>query len=140
MNFTAPGPYPAGRNLIRKSMNVLIVEDNSGVRSLLRRALLGTASRVWECSDGADALQSYAEFHPDVVLMDLRMPGMDGLQATRQIRQSDPLAKVVVVTDYDDEDMRRAASEAGAYGYTLKQDLSELIELLHTLDSEPGDS
>ena len=121
-------------------MNVLIVEDNSGVRSLLRRALLGTASRVWECSDGADALQSYAEFHPDVVLMDLRMPGMDGLQATRKIRQSDPLAKVVVVTDYDDEDMRRAASEAGACGYTLKQDLSELIELLHTLDSEPGDS
>lgn len=120
-------------------MNVLIVEDNSGVRNLLRRALHGTASRVWECCDGADALKSYREFHPDVVLMDLRMPGMDGLQATRQIRQSDPLAKVVMVTDYDDEDMRRAASEAGACGYTLKQDLSELIKLLHTLNSEPGD-
>ena len=69
-------------------MNVLIVEDNSGVRSLLRRALLGTASRVWECSDGAEALHSYTEFHPDVVLMDIRMPQMDGLTATRQIHKS----------------------------------------------------
>jgi CheY-like chemotaxis protein len=120
-----------------KRMTVLIVEDNSGVRTLLRRALLGTASRVWECSDGADALQSYTDFHPDVVLMDIRMPRMDGLLATRQIRQSDPLAKVVMVTDYDDEDLRRAASAAGACGYTLKQDLSELVELLRSL--EPGE-
>ncbi len=60
-------------------MTVLIVEDNSGVRTLLRRTLQGTASRVWECSDGADALQSYTDYRPDVVLMDIRMPRMDGL-------------------------------------------------------------
>lgn len=119
-------------------MNVLIVEDNSGMRALLRRALLQTASRVWECGDGADALQSYKDHRPDVVLMDLRMPHMDGLIATRQIRETDPSAKVVMVTDYDDEDLRRAASAAGACGYTLKQDLSELIELLHSLNSQAG--
>jgi CheY-like chemotaxis protein len=117
-------------------MTVLIVEDNSGLRSLLRRALLGTASRVWECSDGADALQSYTDYRPDVVLMDIRMPRMDGLLATKQIRQSHPLAKIVMVTDYDDEDLRRAATAAGACGYTLKQDLSELIELLRSLEPE----
>ena len=66
-------------------MTVLIVEDNSGVRSLLRRALLGTACQVWECGDGADALPSYEEHRPDVVLMDIRMPRLDGLAATRQI-------------------------------------------------------
>ena len=111
-------------------MTILIVEDNSGVRSLLRRALLGTASQVWERSDGADALQAYAEHRPDVVLMDVRMPRMDGLRATRQILQSYPSAQIVIVSDYDDEDLRLAASAAGACGYTAKQDLSELINLL----------
>ena len=119
-------------------MTVLIVEDNSGVRALLRRALLETASQMWDCSDGADALQSYIAHRPDVVVMDIRMPRMDGLMATRQILQSDPWARVVMVSDYDDEDLRRAASAAGARGYTLKQDLSELIELLRSLNSEDG--
>jgi DNA-binding NarL/FixJ family response regulator len=117
-------------------MTVLIVEDNSGVRTLLRRALRETASRVWECSDGADALESYLAHRPDVVLMDIRMPRMDGLMATRQILQSDPSARVVMVSDYDDEDLRRAASAAGARGYTLKQDLSEMVEFLRALNSE----
>jgi CheY-like chemotaxis protein len=116
-------------------MTVLIVEDNAGMRSLLRRALAGTASQVWECSDGADALEAYEEHRPDVVLMDMRMPRMDGLKATRQIRQAYPSALIVIVSDYDDEDLRVAASAAGASGYTLKQDLSELINLLQALPS-----
>jgi CheY-like chemotaxis protein len=116
-------------------MTVLIVEDNSGVRSLLRRALVGTASQIWERSDGADALEAYTQHRPDVVLMDMRMPGMDGLRATRQICQSYPSAQIVIVSDYDDEDLRLAASAAGACGYTLKQDLSELINLLQALPS-----
>jgi DNA-binding NarL/FixJ family response regulator len=119
-------------------MTVLIVEDNSGVRTVVRRALLETASRVWECTDGADALEAYLAHRPDFVLMDIRMPRMDGLKATRQILQSDPSARVVMVSDYDDDDLRRAASAAGACGYTLKQDLSEMIELLRTLNSEGG--
>jgi CheY-like chemotaxis protein len=114
-------------------MTVLIVEDNAGMRSLLRRALAGTASQIWERSDGADALAAYQEHQPDIVLMDMRMPRMDGLKATQQIRRSYPNAQIVIVTDYDDEDLRLAASAAGACAYTLKQDLSELINLLQTL-------
>ena len=60
---------------------------------------------------------------PDIVLMDVRMPRMDGLAATRQIREFHPGARVVIVTDYDDEDLRKAAMEAGARGYVLKQNL-----------------
>jgi CheY-like chemotaxis protein len=116
-------------------MNVLIVEDNAGMRNLLRRAITGTADQIWERSDGADALEAYKEHKPDVVLMDMKMPRMDGLKATRQIRQAYPNAHIVIVSDYDDEDLRLAASAAGASAYTLKQDLSELINLLQALPS-----
>lgn len=114
-------------------MTVLIVEDNPGIRRLLRRAFIDIASAIWECSDGADALTVYADHRPDIVLMDVRMPRMDGLSATRQIRQFHPSARIVMVTDYDDEDLRSAASEAGACGYALKQNLTELPGIVCSL-------
>jgi CheY-like chemotaxis protein len=117
-------------------MTILIVDDNPGVRRMLRRAVLDTASAVWECLDGSEALAAYTDRRPDVVLMDIRMPGMDGLAATRQIRNFDPEARVVMVTDYDDEDLRKAASEAGACGYALKQNLTDLSGLIRSLSSE----
>ncbi len=107
-------------------MTVLIVEDNASVRRLLRRAVQRIATRVLECGDGAEALAVYSEQMPDVVLMDVRMPIMDGLAATRQIRKFDPTARIVIVTDCNDEETRTAASEAGASGYILKQDLTTL--------------
>jgi CheY-like chemotaxis protein len=114
-------------------MTVLIVEDNAGVRRLLRRAVLIIASDVWECEDGAEALEAYGAHRPDIVLMDVRMPRMDGLTATRQIRRIHSRARIVVVTDYDDDDVRSEAQAAGAVGYVLKQDLSELPELLTSI-------
>ena len=92
-------------------MKILIVDDNAGMRRLLRRAVAEAASDIWECSDGAQALAAYADWQPDVVLMDIRMPDVDGLAATRQIRQVYPSAKVVMVTDYDDYDLRIAAAK-----------------------------
>ena len=114
-------------------MTVLVVDDNPGVRRVLRRVVLDTASTVWECSDGGEALAAYADLRPDVVLMDVHMSNMDGLAATRQIRELHPEARVVMVTDYDDEDLRKAASEAGACGYTLKQNLTELPGLIRSI-------
>jgi len=116
-------------------MTVLIVEDNDGIRRLLRRALFEVASNILECRDGADALDAYVRHKPDVVLMDVRMPRVDGLTATRQIRQVDPSAKVVIVTDYDDEDLRVAAVEAGACDYALKQNLAVLPGLVRFVAS-----
>jgi CheY-like chemotaxis protein len=111
-------------------MTVLIVEDNASVRRLLRRVVQQIATEIWECADGAEALAVYRKQMPNVVLMDVRMPIMDGLTATRQIRKFDPDARVIIVTDCDDEDMRAAASEAGASGYVLKQDLTTLEALI----------
>ena len=114
-------------------MTVLIVEDNAGIRRLLRRAFADSATEIWECGDGSAALPLYEQHHPDVVLMDMRMPQMDGLTATRQIHKAHPSARIVIVTDYDDEDLRRAASEAGASGYALKQNLADLPRIISSL-------
>ncbi len=111
-------------------MKVLIVDDNPGIRRLLRRAVHGIAETIWDCSDGAQARTSYMHCKPDVVLMDIRMPKVDGLEATRQILGFDPSARIVIVTDYDDEDLRRAAAEAGACGYSLKEDVANLARML----------
>ena len=111
-------------------MKILIVEDNAGVRRLLRRVVGETASCIIECADGEDALAAYREQRPDIVLMDIRMPRVDGLAATRQIVEAYPSARIVVVTDYDDETLRRTAKEAGACAYALKQNLTDLAQLV----------
>jgi CheY-like chemotaxis protein len=117
-------------------MNILIVEDNSGVRRLLQRALAEVATNVWECSDGLYALAAYREHQPDIVLMDIRMPQIDGLMATRQIMEASPPARIVIVTDYDDDALRNAAREAGARAYVLKQNLTDLAQLAVSIACE----
>ena len=111
-------------------MTVLIVEDNASVRRLLRRAIQSVATDVWECADGSWALPSYRDHRPDIVLMDVRLPILDGIAATRLIRNFDAAARIIIVTDCDDEETRVEASEAGSCGYALKQDLTSLEALM----------
>jgi CheY-like chemotaxis protein len=113
-------------------MTILIVDDNAGVRRLLKRVIAEIGAAVVECSDGAHALAAYIEHRPDIVLMDVRMPLMDGLTATRQIRKHDSLARVVIVTDYDEDELRSLATESGAFGYIVKQNLTRLAELIRS--------
>jgi DNA-binding NarL/FixJ family response regulator len=91
---------------------------------------------VAEASDGREAVEKFHELHPDVVLMDLRMPQMDGTEATRAIRGEDPDARIIALTSYDgDQDIYRAL-EAGVRGYILKEMVhSEIVKAIRTVQS-----
>jgi len=119
-------------------MKLLIVDDNAGVRRLIRSIVLPLADDVRECADGAEALAGYTLQHPDVVLMDIEMKEVDGIEATRQITAADREAKVLIVTDYDDEELRQASVRAGACGYVLKQNLTDLVRLLEAMRQSTG--
>ena len=103
------------------------------MRSLIKSLVKALAPEVTECSDGARALAAYLHHQPDCVLMDIRMPQVDGIAATRQITARFPDACIVMLTDYDDAELREAAQSAGATAYLLKEELLTLPELLNQL-------
>jgi DNA-binding NarL/FixJ family response regulator len=119
-------------------MKFLIVDDNAAVRRLIRSIVLPLAGDICECTDGADALSAYLAQKPDVVLMDIRMNEVDGIRATKQIRAADGKARILIVTGFDDTELRQASMDAGACGYVLKDNLLELVRLLETIDSSEG--
>ncbi len=111
-------------------MNLMIVEDNKPMRRMIRSMVADLAERIDECGDGAEAYARYADRRPNWVLMDIAMPGLDGITATRQIIAAFPDARVLIVTDYDDAELRAAACAAGACSYVLKENLLDLRRLL----------
>jgi two-component system response regulator DegU len=114
-------------------MKVLIVDDSSRMREMMRRYLPADAGEICECEDGIDALACYENFLPDWVLMDWEMKRMNGLKATKKIVGKFPEAKILLVTQHDDIELREAATEAGACGFVLKEDLAKLRQFLTAL-------
>ena len=113
---------------------VLVVDDHALVRTGVANIISHEADLVVvaEAANGVEAIAAFERYRPDVTLLDLRMPVMEGVEAVRQIRLRDPLAKVIVLTTYDtDEDITRAL-KAGAKAYILK-DISAgaLIACIH---------
>jgi len=105
-----------------ESHGVLVVDDHALVRTGVVKIISHEADLrvVAEASNGVEAVDAFTKHHPDVTLLDLRMPVMEGVEAVRQIRELDPAAKVIVLTTYDtDEDITRAL-KAGAKAYVLK--------------------
>lgn len=111
-------------------MKLLIVEDNTEMRRLIKTLVGKMAEAIYECGDGREAVAGYAAHRPDFVLMDIEMGGTDGIRATREIVNSFPEARIIIVTNHDDDNYREAARAAGACGYVVKQNLHELRRLL----------
>jgi len=103
-------------------VRVLLVDDQELVRSGFRMLLdaQDDIEVVGEASDGDRAIEQAAALSPDVVLMDVRMPGMDGIEATRQIVAAQPAVRVLVLTTFDLDEYVYAALQAGASGFLLK--------------------
>ncbi|MFA1543937.1 response regulator [Actinomadura monticuli] len=101
---------------------ILVVDDQTVVREglVLLLELLPGIDVAGACGDGEQAVAMVAELRPDVVLMDLRMPRMDGVEATRRIKEAHPDVGIVVLTTYADDDSIFAALRAGARGYLTK--------------------
>lgn len=104
-------------------MTVLIVDDNHPMRRAIKSLIGDLIDECHECADGNQALAAYRQHRPDWVLMDLRIGTTDGLAATRQIKTAFPEARIVMLTDFDDESLRAAAEHAGACNYILKENL-----------------
>ena len=113
-------------------MRLLIVEDNYQMRRLIKSIVGDLADLAFECGDGAEALEAYRAHEPDWVLMDIEMKTLDGISATRQIKAAFPDARVVIVTEYDNDDWRIEARDAGACGYVLKENLLEVRRILQS--------
>jgi DNA-binding NarL/FixJ family response regulator len=90
----------------------------------------GVSGTVHECGDGETAIELYQRLHPDWVLMDVRMGGMDGIAATAAIRKADPAARIIIVTERQESEYAGAARAAGASGFVGKENLLALPALL----------
>ena len=120
------------------TIRVLVADDQSMVRAGFRMLLSGEEDIevVAEASNGIEAVEKAARFAPTVVLMDIRMPELDGLEATRRILAADPEARVLVLTTFDLDEYVYEALRAGASGFVLKDDPPEqLLAAVRTVAS-----
>jgi DNA-binding NarL/FixJ family response regulator len=117
-----------------KSIKVLLADDHTVVRQGLRSLLAAEPAFevVGEADNGRQAVQLTHKLQPDVVVMDIAMPQLNGLEATRQILKEVPTAKVLILSSYGDDEYVHQLTEAGAAGYLIKQTAAhDLIKAIH---------
>jgi DNA-binding NarL/FixJ family response regulator len=110
-----------------QATRVLIVDDNAGFRRRIREFLTSEAGIqvVGEAGDGREAMERAIELEPDVVLMDVRMAGMNGLATTRQLTAVLPEVRVIILSRFDVQEYRDAAQASGASAYVVKRSLRD---------------
>lgn len=112
---------------------IMVVDDEPQIRALLRDFLRKKGYEVYPCAGGAEAVEKLPDVKPAVILLDMRMPGMDGLTTLKKIREIDPAVGVIMITAVEDQTMADSAMKLGAYDYILKPiDLSYLDMALLT--------
>ncbi len=109
-------------------MKIMIVDDNKKIREVIKKIIL--ADEYIEYADAESAIIAYKSEKPDWILLDIKLPGIEGIEAARIIRSSYSEAQIVMVTDYSDEKHRKAAAEAGVDEFVSKENLIELRRII----------
>lgn len=121
-----------------KNTKILIVDDHEVVRDGLKNILtsLDNISIAGEAGNGEDAVKMYTSIKPDLVIMDISMPGMNGIEATRVIKEKDPDARILILTMHDNQEYLNQIIRSGAKGFILKNtDKEELLDAVKTVAS-----
>ena len=114
---------------------VLIVDDSSMMRKLITRTLTSIDCEIiGEASNGAEAVELYKELKPDLVTMDITMRGMDGFETAKGILEFDGLAKVLFLSNLDDDKYREMVAEVGGVGMAKKHHADEIETLIKSID------
>jgi CheY-like chemotaxis protein len=114
-------------------MKIMIVDDNQGMRDVIKNMLGSTNAEFIECEGGGEAVGRYSQELPDWITMDLSMTSVDGLSAASELQAMYPKAKIIIVTDFNDNVLRDKAKGIGAYAYVLKENLHELPIILNSI-------
>ncbi len=113
---------------------ILVVDDSSIMRKMIKQTLVKAGHDVvGEAKDGDEALSLYQQVHPQVVTMDITMRGMDGIAAAKAILQVDADARIVILSNLDEEKFSREALGIGAKGYINKHKTAEILDLIDRL-------
>jgi len=112
-------------------MKLLLVDDNDRIREIMRIIFSPHFDEVIECKDGVEAIIKFNKELPDWVVMDIKMKGMDGIEATSKIISSYPDAKVIIVSQFNDALTVDSAMEAGAIEFVSKENLHRVIEVIN---------
>jgi two-component system chemotaxis response regulator CheY len=111
--------------------NILIVEDSAMMRKIISKELVNAGHIiVGEASNGAEAVEMYQSLRPDVVTMDITMRGMDGFTAAQEILSIDPAAKILILSNLNEEKYRDKAAKMGVIGLVNKHKSSEILDLI----------
>lgn len=116
-------------------MRILVVDDAPFIVRALKDSLEARGFEVHDVQSGEEALSAYRDLRPDVVLMDILMPGMNGIAVTREIIKIDPSANIIVITAIGKPGLEKECMDAGARGFLLKP--FRMLDLLDLIDSLP---
>jgi two-component system chemotaxis response regulator CheY len=113
---------------------ILIVDDSSIMRKMIKQTLLNEHHSIaGEAKNGKDAVAMYKRLRPDIVTMDITMREMDGFEAAKEILSCDPNARIIFLTNLDEDKYSEDAKRLGAIGYINKHNAKEIVDLIDTL-------
>ncbi|MFQ6609747.1 MAG: response regulator transcription factor [Fidelibacterota bacterium] len=122
---------------------IIVVDDNDSFRELIRKTVqkIKHVEIAATAGNGEEAVPKVRELKPDLVLLDIRMPGMDGIKTLEVIKRENPQIKVIMFTNYEMPEYRKATSEKGADGFVLKKELfRELVPMIEKLQKNTEDN